>query len=178
MASTMALFAASRGLQTGAAMGEAFAHQTFAKLKSDAIDMRMREISARADSEIKNIYAQGEKVVAEQTAAFTKGGVEISGSAMTAISDTLANAAEAAYVRRREADYELIGLAMERAQMDYMASNEALLMNLTSAGLQGAMGYQTDKFKYGRSSLRDRGASGIGSSYALNYSAGQGSRYA
>lgn len=162
MASTMAMFAASRGMQTGAAMGEAFARQAYAELKSEVIDTRMSEISSRADAEIRNIYAQGEKVVSEQVSAFTKGGVEISGSAMTVISETLANAAEAAYIRRREADYELMGLGMEQAQMDQMASNEALLMNLASAGMQGASGYQMDKFAYNRSSIRNRGATGLG----------------
>jgi hypothetical protein len=160
--SSVALLAASHGIDTALKIKNAFDEQVQAKFLSLGLEKQMQEIEARTQMQIQNIYKQSDKIVAQQEAAFISGGVELSGSAMSVISDTINNAAEASYIRQREADYELLGIAMKKSQYDSMASNETLLFSLAAAGIGGTAGVATDMYKLNRSSTRDRGASGIG----------------
>lgn len=148
MASALALFAASRGLQTGQGIGQAAQQREFGRLQADLLASQMQEIDKRASIEIGQIFAKGERVVAEQEVAFVKGGVEMEGSAMTVISETMADAAEAAYIRRKEADYEMVGLAMQEASMREAASDQNFYMNSIAAVLGGAAGFGQDYYMY------------------------------
>src|SRR5688500_6321141 len=133
----MQMFAARRGLETGLAMNDAFQQQAQAELNSQALEIQMQEIETRTKMQIQNIYQQSEKVQSHQVAAFISGGVELSGSAMTVISDTIHAAAEAAYVRQRVSDYDRMGIAMEQHKFEQMASNETLYLNLAAATIGG-----------------------------------------
>jgi hypothetical protein len=178
MASSLAIFALSRGLQAGQGLGEAYKQQVFAKLQSQAVENQMIEIDKRARTEIGQIYSKADRVVAEQQAAFIKGGVKLEGSAMDVISDTMADAAEAAYVRRREADYELEGLSMQKGSLDFKASDQNLFFNQVSSLMSAGAGFATDYFSWNRGALRDRGTQpysvpkdiGSGSKVTYNYS--------
>jgi hypothetical protein len=160
--SALALFAAQRGIQTGFAIKEAFDAQAQAEMQSASIERQMVEIEERTKMQIQNIWQGSEKVEANQKAAFIAGGVELTGSAMSVISDTLNNAARAAYIRQRESDYDLMSLSMEQTQYDKMASNETLWLNIAAAGLGGASGFMSDVYANNRRSTRDAGATGIG----------------
>ena len=160
--SAMALFAAQRGIETGLAMKGAFDSQQLALQQSANLEMQMEEIQTRTNMQIQNIYQKSEKVVAAQEAAFTKAGVQISGSAMSVISDTLNDAAKSAYIRQRETDYDLMGISMDKAHYDRMGSTETLLLNLGAAGLKGYAGHKKDQFNYARKSIRNIGAAGLG----------------
>jgi hypothetical protein len=171
MASSLAIFAAARGMQAGQGIGDAYKQKVFAKLQADAVKNQISEIDKRASIEIGQIFAQGERVAAEQTAAYIKGGVEIEGSAMDTISDTMSDAAEAAYIRRREADYEIVGLEMQKASLKEASSDMNFFLNSLSAVGGAYAGYQMDKYQYNRSSLRNKGTSSKPSGqYAYNYS--------
>lgn len=160
--SALALFAAQKGIQTGFAMKEAFDAQAQAELASASIEHQMEEIKQRTQMQIQNIWQASAKIEANQKAAFIAGGVELTGSAMSVVSDTLNNAAMAAYVRQRETDYEMMSLEMKQEQYDKMASNETLLLNLSAAALGGAGGFMGDMYSYNRRSTRDAGTQGIG----------------
>lgn len=179
MANAMAIFAAQRGLETGLAMKSAFDSQAQAEMQSANFEYQMSEIRSRTDTQIANIYQQGEKVAAEQTASFIKGGVELSGSAMSVISDTLNNAAKAAYIRQRETDYELIGIAGQKGYYDQMASNESLWLNLTAVGLNGVASYAGDKYAYNKQHTKNVGGGGATktSGYSANYDSTSGLSY-
>lgn len=140
----MAMFAAQRGAETAIKWNEAFQAQAQAQLQSGALQMQMEEIQLRTDMQIRNIYKTSEKVQSAQTAAFTAGGVEISGSAMSVISDTINNAAEAAYIRQREANYDLLSTGMEKYKYDQMGSNETLMLKLATATIGGAKDFASD----------------------------------
>jgi hypothetical protein len=182
MADAMAIFAAQRGLETGLQMKSAFDAQATAAIQASMLEMQMQEIESRTQMQIQNIYKQGEKVVSEQQAAFIKGGVELSGSAMSVISDTLNDAATAAYIRQRESDYELIGIAGQKGYYEQMASNENLWLNLTAAGINGVAGVAGDMYKYKQAHTKKIGgtegiSSGGTSSYSASYNAASGLSY-
>lgn len=162
--SALALFAAQKGIQTGFAMKDAFDSQAQAEMSSAAIERQMTEIQERTKMQIQNIWQSAAKVEGGQKAAFISGGVELTGSAMSVVSDTLNNAAMSAYIRQRETDYEMMSLDMKQEQFDKMASNETLLLNLSAAALGGAGGFMQDMYSNNRKSTRDAGTQGIGDS--------------
>lgn len=159
----MALFAAQRGIETSLAVKGAMDAQVIAKYQSAAIENQMNEIENRTKIQIQQIHQQSDKVVASQQEAFISGGVRLSGSAMSVISDTLNNAAQSAYIRQRETSYELIGSAMEKANYDKMASNETLMLNIGGSMLLGAASLGGDKYKYEQAKTRNVGTTnGLG----------------
>lgn len=176
--SAMQLFAAQKGIETGLAMKGAFDAQATARAQAASMERQMQEIEARTRMQIQSIHQQSEKVVATQQAAFISGGVKLTGSAMSVISDTLNDAAQATYIRQRETDYDLIGLSMEKASFDKMASDETLLLGLTAAGIQGAAGLALAKYQYGRKSTRDTGTTSIGGGGPATSSNGGAGSYA
>lgn len=157
---SLAIFAAARGMEAGQGISQAYQQKLFAKLQADAVKNQIREIDKRASIEIGQIFAQGERVTAEQTAAFIKGGVDIEGSALDVLSDTMSDAAEAAYIRRREADYEMVGLEMQRASLQEASSDLNFFLNsLSAVGAAGA-GFAGDYYNYRSGSTRKRGTGG------------------
>lgn len=162
MASALHLFAAQRGMETGTNISSAFRQQAYAQLMSESVQLKMSEISRRADMNIKEIHTSGERVVAEQTAAFISGGVDMTGSSMSVISDTLSNAAKAAYIARRESDYELEALSGEKGQFKAMASKSALQMGIATSIIGGASGFAGDKYRYESAQPRSGGRKAIG----------------
>jgi len=150
MASSLAIFAAARGMQAGKEIGAAYKQKVFGELQADALKNQMAEIDSRASIQIGQIFAQGEQVVAEQTGAYIKSGVELSGSAMDVLSDTMADAAEAAYIRRREADYQITGLSMQEASLREASSDLNFFLNSASAAGGAYASYQGDKYNYNR----------------------------
>lgn len=179
MASALAMFAASRGMQAGKGIADAYKQKVFSALQANALKNQINEIDKRASIEIGQILQSGREVVAEQTGAFIKGGVKIEGSAMDVLSDTMTDAAEAAYIRRREADYQIVGLEMQRASLKEASSDFNFLLNSLSAGAEAYVGYMGDEYMYNRGSLRDKGVKLYNSSYkptgqyALNYTSSQ-----
>jgi len=162
MANALAIFAASRGIQAGQGLGDAYKTKLFSSLQAEAVKNQIHEVDKRASIEIGQIFAQGERVASEQTAAFIKGGVELEGTAMDVLSDTMSDAAEAAYIRRREADYEIVGLEMQRASLKEASSDMNFFLNSLSAVGGAYAGYMGDKAMYERGTLRNRGTSGTG----------------
>lgn len=155
MVDSLTLFGISRGIQTGSGIGDAFRQQAAAGLKADALQTQMDEIAVRTKMQSAKIAQKAERAVAEQTASFVSAGVEISGSAMSVLADTVSNAAEAAYIRQREAAYDMEVMAAEKGALDKAASNTTLLLNATAAGISGAGGYLRDEYQYGRRATRD-----------------------
>lgn len=152
MASSLAIFAAARGMEAGQGIADAYKTKVFAELQYNAVQSQIEEIDKRASIEIGQTFSQGERIVAEQTAAFVKGGVELEGSAMDVISDTMSDAAEAAYIRRREADYEIVGLEMQKASLKEASSDLNFYLNSLSAVGGAYAGYQTDLMRYNKGS--------------------------
>lgn len=162
MADALTLFAVQRGMQAGAGIGDAFKQQAYAALKSDMMQRQMDEIETRTKMQIENIYKQAEKVQSHQVAAFISGGVTLSGSAMSVVSDTMADAAQAAYIRQRESDYDVSSLMIEKSQYDAAASSETLMLNIAASSIGAYASFKGDEYRYGRKSLRDVGpAQGI-----------------
>ena len=155
MASSLAMMGYMRGAQAGMAIGDAYKAKINAQLQSAAIEMQMHEIETRSNIAVEEITKQGEKVVASQTAAYKKAGVTMEGSAMEVVSDTLADAAEAAMIAKRQADYDQIGLAMNRAAMDEAGSDMNFFLN-SAAGVGSAYaGFQGDTYRSNRGSTRN-----------------------
>jgi len=171
MASSLAIFAAARGMEAGQGIGQAYKTKLFSALQAEAMKNQIHEIDQRASIEVGQIYEKGRRVASEQIAAFIKGGVEIEGSAMDTLSDTLSDAAEAAYIRRREADYQIVGLEMQRAALKEASSDMNFFLNSLSAVGGAYAGYKADEFTYNRSSLRSVGTSTrpVNQNYAYNY---------
>lgn len=159
MTASLAMMGAKAGFETAVAFNQAFQSQAQAQLQSGALQRQMEEIDLRTKMQIRNIYKQSEKVQSAQTAAFTAGGVELSGSAMSVVSDTINDAAEAAYIRQRESDYDLMVIGMQKHGYDKMASNETLMLNLASATIGGvtsfAKSYAKADMKKQKSSIGD-----------------------
>ncbi len=139
--SSKALYGGVAGIEMAMSLNSAFQEQAYAQLQSDMMQRQMDEIESRTQIEIYNINKSSEKVVANQQAAFIMGGVELSGSAMNVISDTMNDAAEAAYIRQRETDYEMVSSTMEKTAFDRAASTEAFTLKMLAAGLGSATGY-------------------------------------
>lgn len=159
----LALFAIQRGIQTGSDAGSAFKQQMFAQLQAESIGNQMQEIEQRSRMAIANTWQKAEQVEAKQIAAIVSGGVELSGSSMANLSNTLNQAAQEAFIKRRETDYNKMILGIEQSQYEEMGSIENLLLNVGASAVSGYAGYQTDKQKYQsvRSSNYGR-AAGIG----------------
>jgi len=172
MANAMALFAVQRGMQAGQGIGEAYKQQIFAELNSKALGTQMTEITDRADMRVKQTMKAGERVAAEQEAAFIKGGVDISGSAMETLANTMSEAAEAAYIQKREAGYDLIGIAGNKARLDALATDMNFFLNAGASVGTAFAGYKMDEFAVeGRSNAR-RGYTGTSDTMAMNYRSG------
>ena len=137
MASSLEMMGMLRSAQAGMAIGDAYKNKVNAQMQSAAIQSQMEEIDLRADMAVKDIENQGKKVVAAQEGAFIKAGVKLEGSAMEVVSDTLADAAEAAMIARRQADYDQIGLARQKASLDSQSSDINFILN-SAAGAGGA----------------------------------------
>ena len=141
-----AALAAAAGLQLAAGINTAFQEQAFAQLQSFNIKRQMDEIEDRTNIEIGKINQKAEKVVASQTAAYISSGVELSGSAMSIVSDTLSDAAQETFMRQRETDYTLMSMGMEKHQMDKMGSNEAMLMKIGTSAIGAGTSYAGAKY--------------------------------
>jgi len=159
MASSLAIMGMMRGAQAGLAVGDAYKAQVNAKTQAANIDMQMGEMDLRSDIAIKDIFKQSERVQASQVGAFSKAGVKLEGSAMDVISDTISDAAEAAMITKRQSDYDLIGLAAQKASFEEQASNINLLLNSATGAMSAYTGYMSDKRNYNKGS--SSAASGI-----------------
>lgn len=162
MANALALFAISRGLQANQQIKDAYQQQVVARLSAESIQRQMDEINDRTNIEIANINKQRDRTLSEQQASYIYSGASMTGSAMSVLSDTISQAAEATYIARRETDYELQNLAAKKAGFDYAARNRELLDNLLAIGLNTGAGYVSDVHSYNRANTRTRGASGLG----------------
>jgi hypothetical protein len=158
MTASLAMMGAKHAAGTAIGWYEAFQSQAQAQLQSGALQYQMDEIESRTKQQIQNIYKYSDKVTSNQEAAFQSAGVEMSGSAMSVVSDTLNNAAEAAYIRQRESDYDLLSVGMEKYKYDQMASNETLLLNLATTTIGGAKGFASDYADSQKAHTKNRGA--------------------
>lgn len=158
------MFAAQRGVETAVKFNEVFRQQAQAQLQSGQLARQMEEIESRTKMQLQNIYQASEKVQSAQISAFVSGGVELSGSAMSVISDTINDAAEAAYIRQRESDYDRMSIGIEKFAYDDMASNETMMLGLAAATLGGAASFGGDMARQGKGS---KGGDTGSSSYSL-----------
>lgn len=152
-----------RGVQGGMAIGDAYKAKVNAQMQSSAIEMQMQEIDARSNIAVHEINKQGERVKAAQEGAYIKAGVEMEGSAMEVVSDTLADAAEAAMISKRQADYDMIGLAMQQAAADSQASDLNFLLNSAAGAGSAYAAYQGDKYSSNKGSTRNNSLGRTGS---------------
>lgn len=157
--SALALMGIQRGMQAGQGIGDAFRAQAAAEIQAMNLDRQIAEIEGRNKLALQEIYKKGDEVVAEQTAAFISGGVDMTGSAMSVVSDTLNNAAKSAFMRQREVDYTLGSLEMQKRQFERDASTTNLLLRMGTSVLGAGSGMASDYYAEKRASLRDRGAS-------------------
>ena len=158
----LAIFRAAAAAKGGAGVAAAYQSKLFAELNARAVGAQMEEINERTELAIRDIQEKGKRVVSEQEMAFVKGGVKLEGSAMDVISETLANVAEASYIRRREADYQLIGLAGQRAGLKEAGSDLNFLLNVAAVGGEAYAGYQMSKARLKIKGTKER-ALGLGS---------------
>lgn len=150
-----------RAIENGIGIYEAFNKQLQAQLESNNIQTAINEIEARTNIQVGNIHTQADKVLASQQAAYTKAGVTVSGSAMSVMSDTLNDAAEAIRVKQMEAGYELLGLAMKKGILDRKASSGALMSDILKTSIKSAVGLAGDFEGIKRKNSRNIGAAGI-----------------
>lgn len=162
--SAIALMGISRGMEAMKGIGDAYRAQAAAEVASMNIARQIEEIEGRNSLALQEIYKQGDEAVAEQSAAFISGGVELSGSAMSVLSDTLNNAAKASYMRQRETDYQVGSLMIEKGAYDSAASNKNLYMNMASSILGAGAGMAGDYARYNSQYSRHRGANASQSS--------------
>lgn len=161
MSAALALMAGQHATGTLMGIKGAFDARAAAEIASMQIQMQKDEIAARTKMQIGQIHRQAEKVVASQEASFISGGVTLSGSAMSVISDTINDAAMATYIRQRESDYELMGLSMQQSEYDSAASDKALWMNIGTSVLGGAAGMASSYAQHSRANTQNRGATGL-----------------
>lgn len=156
--SALALMGIQRGMQAGQGIGDAFRAQAAAEIQAMNLERQIAEIEGRNKLALQEIYKQGDEVAAEQIGAFISGGVELTGSAMSVVSDTLNNAAKSAFMRQREVDYTLGSLEMEKKQFERAASTTNLLLNMGTAVMGAGTNFAGDYYENERNSLRERGA--------------------
>lgn len=152
---SLALMGASRLMQVGSGIAKAYQQKIFAQLQADAIGNAISEIENRASIDSRNRFERGDVVAAEQMSAYTSGGVELEGSAMDVISDTLSDAAESAFIRQKEATYEMVRLSGDKALLEEQASRTNFILNSLAAGLGGAGGFAGDYASYRRGGTGD-----------------------
>ena len=146
-------------MQAGKGVGDAYKLKLFSQLKADAVANQMSQISIATDQQVRQISAQGKKVVSAQEQAFLKGGVELEGSAMDVIAETVADVAEASYIRQMESGFQLENLAMEKSRLDSEGSDINFLLNSAASVTNAYASYQGDLNNYNRATTR--GARGI-----------------
>jgi hypothetical protein len=152
-----------RGMEAGQNIGEAYRQHAFAAAKQDELTRKMDEIESRTKMNIQDIAAKRERVQSEQVAAFVSAGVELTGSPMSVVSDTLNEAAQAAFIMQREADYDMISAAKEQAQIKEAGSRMNLMLNIAAATVGGYANYKADTYKYNMAQPRSSNrAAGIG----------------
>jgi hypothetical protein len=156
-----ALFAAQAGLKTFQGIQQAYQMKAMAELKLEALDMQTAEMQARTRMQIDKIHQRSDQIRSEQEAAFVKSGVTMSGSAMSVVSDTLSQAAEAAYIRQRETNYDIMSLAGEKAAAKSAASNSQLLFNIATSAAGGVQTYFESMKNYNQARSLQRGAGDI-----------------
>jgi hypothetical protein len=153
-----ALYAIQAGAQGFQSINEAFKAQALAELQVMGIERQMSEMQQRNQMQQKAIEEKGSQAIAEQTAAFVQSGVKLTGSPMTVLSDTIADAAEAAYIQQRETDYTLTNLAVDKSIAERAASNQQLILNI-AAGAVGAAGTYAKSLQAQNSGVtKNRGA--------------------
>lgn len=135
-------------MQAGKGVADAYKQRLFSRLQEDAITNQMSEITTQTNNTVTQIQAQGKKVISAQEQAYLKGGVELEGSAMDVISETMSDVAEASYARQREAGFQLEGAAMDRAKAKQAGSDLNFLLNSAAAVGNAYASYQGGKSKY------------------------------
>lgn len=148
--SAQGLFAASAAIEFTSSVNAAYKEQAYAQFQSSQMQRQMDEIEGRSKLELRKMGEHAEKVVAGQEVSFIKAGVELSGSAMSVISDTLNDAAQAAYIKQRETDYDLGSSAMEKKSYDLAASDSNLYLKIAAAGLGTAASFGKNMYGYNK----------------------------
>ena len=157
------LYAMQAGAETGQAIGAALQAQVFHELQAGSIQRQMDELAIRNRNNQQQIYKGAEKVQSQQQAAYTAGGVDVSGSAMSVISDTLSNAAQAAYIQQREYDYNRENMGLKQSIEENAGSDMNTFLSIAAAGVSGTAKYQASQYEYNKMNKRNTGASGLGS---------------
>lgn len=161
MSAALGIAGISSGLQLASGVNQAFQEQAYAQLQSGMMQRQMEELEYRNKVNLRQIAEKAEKVTAAQTGAYVMAGVEISGSAMDVISDTMNDAAQAQYMRMREHEYTMSNLAMDKYNMDARGSNQALFLKIASAGL-GAGANFAQAYALSEKGSGKKTASGLG----------------
>jgi len=154
MANALSIFAMQRGMEGGQGIGEAYKQHAFSQLRADEFDRKMQEMNDRTKYNIANIDAKRERVQSELLSAFISGGVEMTGSAMSVVADTLNEAAQAAYIMQRESDYDMISASKEKAQIKEAGSRMNMLLNMAAASVGSYANYKADSYKYNMATPR------------------------
>lgn len=125
----------------GAEIAEGYNKWANASLKSESIEARQQEISSRADATISLLAQESKAVQAVQETAFAKAGVKLEGSAIDVVAETAVKAMEAAKARRREADFQVASMEVEKALQDVTAKYAPIntLLNIGAIGAGTAM---------------------------------------
>lgn len=146
----LAVFGIARGLEAAQGVTEAYQQKVFSELNAAILGDQMQSIEDDITTSLRHVKEKSKRVVSEQEMAFVKGGVELEGTAMDVIGDTVANAAEAAYLRRRQADYQLTQIAGEKAALEEASSDMNFLLNAATAVGGAYAGYLGDMASYNR----------------------------
>jgi hypothetical protein len=77
-----------------------------------------QELSSRIDASLALIDKQAKKVQSEQTAAFTKAGVKIEGSALNVLTQTAIEANNMQAQQKREADFQMSQMKIQETMME------------------------------------------------------------
>ena len=133
----------------GADIAEGYSKWAQNTLKANSIQKRQNEIDSRADISIANLLKQGDKVESQQATAFIKSGVKLEGSALNVMSETIEQANEAARLKRRQADFEISQMEVQKAiaktKAKYAPFETAINigMSAVSSGMFSGSGQQT-----------------------------------
>lgn len=133
-----------------------------ADAQAGLIDLQMENMKINHTINLDSVRGRADKVVAEQAAAFISAGVEMEGSPMSVVSDTMNDAAKEAFILQREHSSRMESAARDKAYYESQASTESMLLKTAALSFNAYAGMKTDEYKYNKANTKNRGASGIG----------------
>lgn len=153
---------AGRGFEAAVGLYSIQKESMLADSQAGLIDLQMQEMRANHSMNLDSIRERGDKVVSDQVATFISAGVEMEGSPMSVVSDTMNDAAKEAYILQREHGARMENAARDQAFYKAQGSVESMLLKSAALSFGTYAGMKSDEYKYNKSNTKNRAAAGIG----------------